>query len=81
MTSQAQDNPLDRLPAVLKLDLDQNLCTCNEVIKMDIINAIVNGATTVAAVRKETYATMGIGCCTRDVQRLIDCLCPRETER
>ena len=34
---------------------------------MDIINAIVNGATTVAEVKKQTYATMGTGCCTKQV--------------
>jgi len=71
-------NPLDKLPAVLKKNLDQNLCTCNEVIKRDIINAIANGATTVDEIRKETYATMGIGCCTQDVERLIECLCTPE---
>ena len=42
---------------------------------MDIINAIVNGATTVAEVRKKTYATMGSGCCT---ERLIECLFSKE---
>lgn len=67
-------NPLDRLPSILKKNLDQNLCVCNEVIKMDIINAIVNGATTVAEVRKQTYATMGSGCCINQVERLIECL-------
>jgi len=81
MTSQAEEALLDRIPSVLKLDLDRNLCTCNDVLKIDIINAIANGATTVTAVRKETYATMGIGCCTRDVQRLIDCLCSAETKK
>lgn len=45
---------------------------------MDIINAIVNGATTVAEVRKQTYATMGSGCCVKQVERLIECLCEPE---
>jgi len=67
--------PLNKLPPILKMDLDQNLCTCNEVPKMDIIDAIVNGATTVEEVQKQTYATDGIGCCKRQVQRLIECLC------
>jgi len=67
-------NPLDKLPPILKKNLDQNLCTCNEVVKRDIISAIVNGATTVEEVKKQTYATMGIGCCTQDVERLIECL-------
>lgn len=69
------DNPLDKLPTILKQNLDKNLCTCNEVTKIDIINAIVEGATTVEAVRKQTYATMGTGCCQQQVERLIECLC------
>ena len=68
-------NPLDKLPSILKKNLDQNLCVCNEVVKMDIINAIVNGATTVAEIKKQTYATMGSGCCIQQVERLIECLC------
>ena len=71
-------DPLDKLPAILKQNLDKNLCVCNEVPKMDIINAIVKGATTVAEVRKQTYATMGSGCCTQQVERLIECLCAPE---
>ena len=74
-------NPLDKLPPVLKQNLDRNLCTCNEVVKMDIINAIVNGATTVEEIKKQTYATMGSGCCTQQVERLIECLCSSETEK
>jgi NAD(P)H-nitrite reductase large subunit len=73
-------NPLDKLPAVLKENLDKNLCVCNEVPKMDIINAILNGATTVAEIKKQTYATMGSGCCTQQVERLIECLCSAETK-
>lgn len=71
-------DPLDKLPAILKKDLDRNLCTCNEVLKMDIINAIVNGATTVEEIKKQTYATTGSGCCTQQVERLIEYLCSPE---
>ena len=74
-------NPLNKLPRILKKNLDQNLCTCNEVVKMDIINAIVNGATTVEEIKKQTYATMGSGCCTKQVERLIECLCSPGTEK
>jgi len=74
-------SPLDKLPAILKQDLDRNLCVCNDVLKMDIINAIVNGATTVAEVKKQTYATMGSGCCTQQVERLIECLCAPEKSK
>ena len=73
-TAQITD-ALDKLPSILKNNLDQNLCTCNEVVKMDIINAIINGATTVEEIKKQTYATLGIGCCPQQVERLIECLC------
>ena len=74
-------NPLDKLPPILKKNLGQNLCVCNEVPKMDIINVIVDGATTVAEIKKQTYATMGSGCCTRQVERLIECLHSPETKK
>ena len=80
MTINPVKNPLDKLTPVLKKDLDRNLCVCNDVLKMDIINAILQGATTVAEVQKQTYATEGIGCCTQQVERLIECLCSPETE-
>ncbi len=65
---------LEKLPDILKKDLNRDLCTCNQVLKRDIINAIVNGATTIVEVRKQTYATMGSGCCKQQVERLIECL-------
>ena len=74
-------NPLDKLPSLLKQNLDKNLCTCNEVSKMDIINAIVNGANTVEEVKRQTYATMGTGCCTQQVERLIEFLCAPEPRK
>jgi NAD(P)H-nitrite reductase large subunit len=51
-----------------------------EVPKMDIINAIVNGATTVEEVKKQTSATMGSGCCVQQVERLIEYLCTPENK-
>ena len=74
-------NPLDKLPPILKLNLDRNLCVCNEVLKIDIINAIVNGATSVEEIKKQTYATMGSGCCTQQIERLIECLCAPEKRK
>ncbi len=65
---------LQKLPEILKKDLDENLCTCNEVLKKDILNAIADGADTLEKVRKKTYATDGNGCCQRQVDRLIECL-------
>lgn len=74
-------SPLDKLPPILKKDLDKNLCVCNEVVKMDIINAIINGATTVEEIQKQTYATMGSGCCTQQIERLIEFLCPPDDKK
>ncbi|MCW9012425.1 MAG: (2Fe-2S)-binding protein [Gammaproteobacteria bacterium] len=74
-------SPLDKLPPVLKKNLERNLCVCNDVLKMDIINAIINGATTVAEIKKQTYATMGSGCCTKQIERLIECLCSPEMKK
>lgn len=69
---------LDKLPDILKKDLNRDLCTCNQVLKRDIISTIVNGASTIAEIRKQTYATMGSACCKQQVERLIDCLCEPE---
>ncbi|MDC0407349.1 (2Fe-2S)-binding protein [Candidatus Thioglobus sp.] len=67
-------NPLDKLPEILKKKLNKNLCVCNEVKKIDIIKAIAKGANTIMKVRDQTYATGGNGCCTRQVERLIECI-------
>ncbi len=80
MKQDPDTNPLDKLPPILKKNLRRNLCTCNDVLKIDIINAIVDGATTVEEIRKKTYATMGSGCCKQQVERLIECLCSEEKE-
>ncbi|MET0082322.1 MAG: (2Fe-2S)-binding protein [Sedimenticola sp.] len=79
MKLKVQKNPLDKLPEILKQDIDRNLCVCNEVLKMDVINAIANGATTLEAVKQQTYATDGNGCCTRQVSRLIECIWDQES--
>ena len=72
---------LEKLPPILKKNLDQNLCTCNEVPRIDIINAIVNGATTVEDIKRQTFATMGSGCCRQQIERLIECIClPKRQE-
>lgn len=81
MKTEPDKNPLDKLPSILKENLDKNLCTCMDVPKMDIINAIVKGATTLEEVKKQTSATMGSGCCAQQVERLIECLCAPEPKR
>jgi NAD(P)H-nitrite reductase large subunit len=65
---------LNKLPEILQKDMDDNLCTCNSVLKKDIINAIADGANTLEKVRSKTYATDGNGCCQRQVARLIECI-------
>lgn len=71
-------NPLNQLPSILKEDLDENLCTCMDVPKMDVINAIANGTTTEEEVKKQIYTGRGAGCCIQRVERLIECLCAPE---
>jgi len=81
LKNNSSTNPLHKLPRILKKNLEQNLCVCNEVLKIDIINAILNGATTVEEIKKQTYATMGSGCCTQQVKRLIECLSSTKLEK
>lgn len=47
---------------------------------LDFMGCIV-GAATVGEIKKQTYATVGSGCCTQQVERLIDCLCSPEMEK
>jgi len=81
LKAKSETNPLDKLPSVLKQNLDKNLCTCMDVLKMDVINAIANGATTLDEVKKQTYAATGAGCCVQQVERLIECLCAPEPRK
>jgi NAD(P)H-nitrite reductase large subunit len=52
-----------------------------DVPKGDIINAIVNGATTVDEVKKQTCAMMGAGCCVQQIEKLIAYLGAPEPRR
>lgn len=70
------EQALNSLPDILKKDLDGNLCVCNEVPKLKIIEAIAEGADSIEKVCAKTYATDGTGCCKRQVQRLIEELHP-----
>jgi bacterioferritin-associated ferredoxin len=69
-----EPNLLEKLPTYLKQDLDKNLCTCMDVPKRAVIDAIVKGAMTLEEVKKETYAATGAGCCAQQVERMIECL-------
>jgi NAD(P)H-nitrite reductase large subunit len=68
------DAILEKLPEILKRNLDKNLCVCNEVPKIKVIQAIVEGADTLEKVRCKTYASDGNGCCARQIGDLLDCL-------
>ncbi len=81
MSSEIDIKFLRKLPPVLRDNLDKNLCTCNEVTKREIILAIIDGATTVDDIKKQTYATMGTGCCILQVERLIECLTAPTSKR
>lgn len=74
------ENPVDLLPERLQKNLDRNLCVCNDVLKIDIINAIANGADTIEKIRNQTYATTGSGCCQNEVERLIQYIHPDHTK-
>ena len=81
MKTNPDKNPLDKLPLILQQDLDKNLCTCMDVPKLDIINAIVSGATTLEEVKKQTSASMGAGCCIQQIEKLIVTLTAPEPRR
>ena len=78
MTDTKPENPMDRLPDFHLKTLERNLCVCNEVPKITVVNAIIEGATSVAEVREKTYATDGNGCCRVQVEFLLGYLLPTE---
>lgn len=65
------EEALNRLPDLLKRDLDEPLCVCNQVIKSDVIKAIAEGANSLQQVQQQTFASDGTGCCKRQIQALI----------
>ena len=75
MKTEIDQDILDKIPSTLRKDIDENLCTCMDVPMRDIVIAILNGATTVEEVKKQTYASKGAGCCVMQIERLIECLC------
>ena len=58
-----------------------NICTCMDVLKMDIINVIVIGEAMAEEVQEQTYTATGAGCCVQQVERLIECLCAPEPRK
>lgn len=74
MNDDVVNKTIEKLPEILKKSLYKDLCTCNQVQKIDIIRSIVNGATDLAEVRKDTYASMGSACCKQQIERLIECI-------
>lgn len=72
------DEALAKLPELLKRDLDQPLCVCNQVTKRVVIEAISQGADSLQQVQQRTYASDGTGCCKRQIQALINTLYPND---
>lgn len=68
------DEALEKLPELLKRDLTQPLCVCNQVIKLAVIEAIAQGADTVEKVQQKTCASDGTGCCKHQIQDLINAI-------
>ncbi|MBD3755512.1 MAG: (2Fe-2S)-binding protein [Gammaproteobacteria bacterium] len=68
------DDALEKLPEILKRNVERNLCVCNEVPKIEVIRAIAEGADSLEAVRQKTYASDGNGCCRRQIADLLECL-------
>jgi len=64
----------NKLPPLLQKNLTKNLCVCNDVPKIDIINAITNGAHSLEQIKVKTYASEGNECCKQQIERLIECL-------
>lgn len=72
MNPELLQKALDQLPE----HLTKNLCVCNDVPKLTIINAILNGAHTLEEVKAQTYASEGSQCCKQQIERLIEHLAP-----
>ncbi len=76
MNPELLQKALDQLPEHLTQNLTKNLCVCNDVPKLTIINAILNGAHTLEEVKAQTYASEGSQCCKQQIERLIEHLTP-----
>lgn len=81
MAEQRIADPIKKLPPELRTNMDLNLCTCMDVPKRTIVDAIANGAHTVEEVKRKTFATMGSKCCVQQVERLIECITKPERKR
>lgn len=72
MTATPTSERLNNLPAEIKEDLHYNLCVCHGIKKIDIVNAILEGATTCDEVAEKTGGWKGIGCCYLRIKDLIN---------
>lgn len=68
---------IEQLPEILKRDLNENLCVCNQVTKIAVIEAIINGADSREKIIAATYASDGTGCCKLQLKHLLDHLATR----
>lgn len=74
------EQALERLPEILKRDLNENLCVCNSIPKIRVIEAIVNGADELEKVKQQTFASDGNGCCKLQIKHLLNALVTRKEE-
>ncbi len=79
MNQELLQKALEQLPEHLKRNLTKNLCVCNDVPKLTIIHAILNGAHTLQAIKAQTYASEGNECCKQQIERLLEYLVPEKT--
>ncbi len=67
---------LNQLPKHLTQNLTKNLCVCNDVSKITIIETILKGAHTLEEIKAQTYASEGNQCCKQQIEQLIEHLVP-----
>lgn len=73
-SSMTLDELIARLPEILTRDLDDNLCVCNCIPKRQIIQAMFEGAGSMAQIREACMAGDGTGCCKLQLKHLLDAI-------
>jgi nitrite reductase (NADH) large subunit len=68
-TGEVAARPVNEIPDAARI------CDCNAVSKQQIVEAVLNGATSVRAVCEKTRASTGCGSCKPEVQRIVDYVC------
>ena len=68
------DELMAQLPEILTRDLDDNLCVCNSIAKKRVIQAMYEGAGSMAQIREACMAGDGTGCCKLQLKHLLDAI-------